>query len=261
MNNRMSNTNILMTHIMPGRGCPFPCRFCASSQTQVQYRSGNNIRHELIHLIENYKIEGFSVVGNDFILNKGNVQDICDSIKDLNLSWSTLSRVDRVDPDILLRMKNSGCYELDLGVETGSQKILDAMKKKIDVSQIKKSLKMTHETGIKNKIFLIHGFPGENHETTMETINLLENVGHLIDRISLFRFVPLPGTYVYNNPNEYNLRGTLNSPNWDGDWGKFHIHHNHYHWWGNDNNFKVTNDSYEMLNKYIESKWPPKYEI
>jgi len=261
MNNRMSNTDLLMTHIMPGRGCPFPCRFCASSQTQVQYRSGKNIRQELVHLIENYKIEGFSVVGNDFILNKGNVQDICDSIQDLNLSWSTLSRVDRVDSDILLRMKNSGCYELDLGVETGSQKILDAMKKKINISQIKESLKLTFETGIKNKIFLIHGFPGENHETTMETINLLEKVGHLIDRISLFRFVPLPGTYVYNNPKEYNLRGTLNSPNWDGDWGKFHIHHNHYHWWGNDNDFKETSDSYEILSKYIESKWPPKYEI
>ena len=95
----------------------------------------------------------------------------------------------------------------------------------------------------------------------METINLLEKVGHLIDRISLFRFVPLPGTYVYNNPNEYNLRGTFNSPNWDGDWAKFHIHHNHYHWWGSESDFKVTNDSYEMLNKYIESKWPPKYEI
>lgn len=261
MNNRMSDTDILMTHIMPGRGCPFPCRFCASSQTKVQYRSGNNIRQELIHLIENYNIKGFSVVGNDFILNKDNVEDICNSIKDLNLSWSTLSRVDKIDPDILSRMKDSGCYELDLGVETGSQKILDAMNKKIRVPQIKEALKMTYDAGIKNKVFLIHGFPGENHETTKETIDLLKEVGHLISKVSLFRFVPLPGTYVYNNPEMFDLKGTMSDPDWDGDWSKFHIHHNHYHWWGSSEEFIALNDSYEILNTYIKSNWAPKYEV
>ena len=78
MSDRMSDTDIKMTHIMPGRGCPFPCKFCASAQTRVQYRSGSDLRNELVHLMEEYGIKGFAVVGNDFILNKNNVSDICD---------------------------------------------------------------------------------------------------------------------------------------------------------------------------------------
>lgn len=261
MEDRMSNTNIKMTHIMPGRGCPFPCRFCASAQTRVQYRSGADIKNELHHLIDNYGIEGFAIVGNDFIINKDNVKDICESIKELDLSWATLSRVDRVDSKTLKIMKNAGCYELEFGVETGSQKILDKMNKRIKIQQIKDGLKLSYEAGIKNKVFLIHGYPGESYETTMETIELLEEVGQWIERTSLFRFVPLPGTYVYNNPGEYNIRGTINNSNWDGNWGKFHIHHNHHHWWGTKKDYQMLNITFEILYSYVESRWPSKFKL
>jgi radical SAM superfamily enzyme YgiQ (UPF0313 family) len=261
MNDRMSNTNVKMTHIMPGRGCPFPCRFCASAQTQVQYRSGDDIRRELEHLIDNYGIKGFAVVGNDFILNKNNVKDICDKIGALDLQWATLSRVDRVDEEILKAMRKAGCYELEFGVEAGSEKILEAMDKKISKKQIINALKLTHASGIKNKVFLIHGYPGENYETTMETIELLEQIGDTVERVSLFRFVPLPGTYVYNFAKQFNIRGTYGSPEWDGDWGKFHIHHNHLHWWGTDEDFEMLNRSYRVLFDYIESRWPSRFQL
>jgi coproporphyrinogen III oxidase-like Fe-S oxidoreductase len=194
-------------------------------------------------------------------LNKENVKNICKSIKELNLSWATLSRVDRLDNNTLEVMKDSGCYELEIGVEAGSQKILDLMNKRITIQQIKEGLRLSYEAGINNKVFLIHGFPGENYETTMNTIELLEEVGQWIERTSLFRFVPLPGTYVYNNPKEFDIRGTINTPNWDGNWGKFHIHHNKHHWWGNDNDFDILNISFEVLYNYVENRWPSKINI
>lgn len=261
MNDRLSNINTIMTHIMPGRGCPFPCRFCASAQTSVQYRSGADIRNELIHLIDKYGIKGFAVVGNDFILNKNNVTDICSSIEDLKFSWATLSRVDRVDTQILKSMKKAGCYELEFGVEAGSQKILDTMQKQITLQQIYDGLKMSHDSGINNKVFLIHGFPGENYETTMETIELMEKISNYVKRISLFRFVPLPGTYVHSYASMFKIRGTYNSPEWDGDWGKFHIHHNHQHWWGTQKDFDELNKSYKVLFDYVESKWPSRFKL
>lgn len=261
MNDRMSNTNVRMTHLMPGRGCPFPCRFCASAQTSVQYRSGKDIRDELVSLVDNYNISGFAVVGNDFILNKNNVNDICDSIKELKLSWATLSRVDRVDPFILKSMFDAGCYELEFGVEAGSQKILDAMDKRITVNQIFEGLRMSKDAGIKNKIFLIHGYPGENYETTMETISVLDKLNDCVDRVSLFRFVPLPGTYVYNFAPMFNIHGLWGSDQWDGDWGKFHIHHNHNHWWGSEKEFAELNKSYKIIFDYVESRWPSRYSL
>ena len=261
MNNRMSNTNLRMTHIMPGRGCPFPCRYCASAQTKVQYRSGDNLRSELIHLVETYGIEGFAVVGNDFILSKTNVADICDSIEPIGLKWATLSRVDRVDADILGRMKKAGCFEIEFGVESGSDRILNAMDKRASVAQVRSALRLTYQAGIMNKVFLVHGYPGENMDSVGETISLLEEIGDWIERVSLFRFVPLPGTYVYKNAQEFGLRGTDSSDNWDGNWGKYHIHHNHYHWWGSTAEFDELTRSYWELRAYVESRWPSKVPL
>lgn len=259
MNDRLSNTSFKMTHIAPGRGCPFPCRYCASAQTRVQYRTGANIRAELEMLKSNYGIEGFAVVGNDFILSKNNVYDIADSIEDLDLHWATLSRVDRVDVDVLAAMKRSGCYELEFGVESGSQRILDAMDKRATIEQAKYALKISWEAGIKNKVFLVHGYPGEDDDSTDETIRFLDEVGHLIERTSLFRFVPLPGTYVYNNASELSIRGVPGTKEWDGDWGRFHIHHNHHHWWGSESDFEMLTASFWRLWNYVEDRWPSRF--
>ncbi|WP_437528599.1 radical SAM protein [Sorangium sp. So ce726] len=259
MNDRMSNTSMRMTHIMPGRGCPFPCRYCASAQTTAQYRTGANVRKELIHLIEKYGIQGFAVVGNDFILSKTNVNDICGAIQDLNLQWATLSRVDRVDPVILSAMRSSGCYELEFGVESGSQRILDAMEKRATIEQVNFALRESHAAGIKNKVFLVHGYPGEDEVSTEETMRLLDVVGRWIERVSLFRFVPLPGTFVYNNALNLGIRGTPHSQDWDGDWGKFHIHHNHHHWWGDEHDFARLTAAYLRLREYVEDRWPSRF--
>ncbi|RUV86810.1 B12-binding domain-containing radical SAM protein [Mesorhizobium sp. M5C.F.Ca.IN.020.14.1.1] len=261
MTNRMSNTDIRMTHIMPGRGCPFPCRYCASAQTRVQYRSGKNVRLELEHLVDRYKIEGFAVVGNDFILSRTNVFDICESIADLNLSWATLSRVDRVDPDVLSAMRRAGCYELEFGMESGSQRILDAMDKRATIDQVRYALRASHEAGIKNKVFLVHGFPGENMDSTEETIQILDELSPYIERTSLFRFVPLPGTYVYNNAAIFGIRGTDADPAWDGDWAKYHIHHNHHHWWGSDRDFAELTEAFWRLWAFVEERWPSKIRL
>lgn len=101
MSNRLANTNIRMAHIMLSRGCPFSCHFCAVLQKKVQYRSGSDVRRELEHLKCKYKIDGFAIVDDNFILNKNIVKNICETIKDLGLHWSALSRVDTVDYELL----------------------------------------------------------------------------------------------------------------------------------------------------------------
>lgn len=259
MSDRMSDTAVRMTHIMPGRGCPFPCRYCASAQTTAQFRTGENVRLELEHLIERYGIQGFAVVGNDFVLSKANVADIADSIESLELSWATLARVDRVDSDVLANMRRSGCYEIEFGVESGSQRILDAMDKRASLDDARRALRDTSEAGIKSKVFLVHGYPGEDAASTDETMRFLDEIGTHVHRVSLFRFVPLPGTYVYNNAVELGIRGTPHSPSWDGDWGKFHIHHNHHHWWGTPEDFESLTREYERLREYVEDRWPSRF--
>ncbi len=246
---RLSNTDLRMTHVMTSQGCPFSCNFCAAQQRRMQYRSGWHVRQELEHLKTVYGIEGFAVVGDNFLVNKKKVRDICESIGSLGLKWSTLSRVDTVDYESLEIMRDAGCIEIKYGVESGSEAILKAMGKRISINQIYNAIKMTHSVGIKVKVFIIHGYPGENMETTEETIALLDDLSSMIERVSLFRFVPLPGSRVYceAEKNRLILPGD--------DWSQCHIHHNPHHWWGSDEEFSIVGASYKKLDEFIARMW------
>ena len=106
-------------------------------------------------------------------------------------------------------------------------------------------------------MFVIHGFPGENDRTTDETISLLAELAPELARVSLFRFVPLPGTHVYAHPDAYGVTGTHLQPGWDGDWSAFHIHHNTRRWWGTDAQWAQVESSYRRLRDFTEATWGP----
>jgi radical SAM superfamily enzyme YgiQ (UPF0313 family) len=261
LNDRLAGTNVQMAHVMLSRGCPFPCRFCAAAKQRMQYRSGASARRELIHLKERYGINGFSIVDDNFIVNKEKVFDVCRGIADLGLLWSALSRVDTVNPELLQAMRESGCIEIKYGMESGSEAILKAMEKRISREQIRKAVRDTHAQGIGVKLFVIHGYPGENMDTTKETLGLLQELRTLVERVSLFRFVPLPGTYVYNNPEEFSLRNTDRQQGWNGDWSRYHIHHNPEHWWGTEEDFQKVEAGYKLLKDYVDAEWPERYHL
>lgn len=259
MADRLSSTDLRMAHVMFSRGCPFPCRFCAAAQTRIQYRSGASARAELEDMIAAYGIDGFAIVDDNFIVNKHKVRDICLSIRDLGLRWSALSRVDTVDQTLLEDMAASGCIEVKFGMESGSEALLKAMRKNTKQAQIRAAVQMARGAGIKVKLFLIHGYPGENLDTTRETMAMLDELAGDIERVSLFRFVPLPGTYVYDHPEEFDLHGTDRDPGWDGDWSRYHIHHNHQHWWGSAEDFTLVQRGYEELAAMVDRLWPERF--
>jgi anaerobic magnesium-protoporphyrin IX monomethyl ester cyclase len=257
LSDRLAGSDVRMAHVMFSRGCPFPCSFCAAGQTRIQYRSGASARHELVHLIDRYAIGGFAIVDDNFIVNKAKVGDICDSIHDLDLRWSALSRVDTVDTPLLHKMAAAGCIEVKYGMESGSERLLKAMRKNTTQEQIKRTICATVDAGVQAKVFIIHGYPGENSETTNETIRLLAELREEISRVSLFRFVPLPGTQVYDEADAHGIRGTHAQADWDGDWSKFHIHHNMRRWWGDDRQWAETERSYRRLLAFVEGNWNP----
>lgn len=252
---RLAGTSLRMTHVAFSRGCAFDCVFCSAGRTRVRYRSGAQARRELTELIEQYGIEGFAIVEDNFTIDRRRVVDIAHSIRDLGLAWSAPSRVDTVDPPTLAAMAEAGCIELKFGMESGSPRMLAAMGKRTDPERIRQSIAWANQAGIDAKVFVIHGFPGETTETTRETIAMLTSLGSAISRVSLFRFVPLPGSLVYNRADLYGISGTHQQPGWDGDWSKFHIHHNARQWWGDTRDWQEVQDSYQELKDFVEANW------
>lgn len=248
MNDRLSNTGLPVAHILCSRGCPYSCNFCANQEHSIRYRTGANIREELEFLIKNYGIKGFCITDDNFIVNKEKIEDICNEIIPLNLKWSSLSRVNTVDEKLLRKLKESGCIEIKYGIESGSSRILKLMNKNITIDQIKNAITLTNDVGIRVKAFILHGFPGENMESTRETIQLLEELKDKIDRISLFRFVPLPGSPVYNNAQSYDLVLPQN-------FEEIFIYNNDRKWWGDKKEQEELEQSYQMLENYVKNNW------
>jgi anaerobic magnesium-protoporphyrin IX monomethyl ester cyclase len=260
MTDRLAGTDVRMAHTMFSRGCPYACRFCAVAKSVIQYRSGASARRELLQLKDDYDIGGFAIVDDNFIINRHKVLDICESIADLDLQWSALSRVNTVNAHLLAMLRYAGCIEIKFGMESGSARILEAMRKNIRPEQITAAVRAAKRAGISVKLFLVHGFPGEDLQTSRETIALLQQLAPLIDRASLFRFVPLPGTYVYEHPEEYALRGTDRDTDWDGDWSRYHIHHNARHWWGSERDFAQVQQGYDELATIVREYWPDRHD-
>ena len=240
---RLSNTSLSIAHVLFSRGCPYHCNFCANQNHNVRYRSKDNIKEELEFLIKDYGIKGFCVVDDNFLVNKEKAMEIIREIGKLNLKWSTLARVDNVDLELLKELKNSGCIEIKYGVESGSQKMLDLMNKKITVSEIKNAFNLTKDVGINAKALIMHGFPKEDINTTKETIALLEELKMCISRVGLTYFTYLPGSPIY--PSEHITCNTS-------------VYCEEQVPWGSDKEKEEVLESRKLLVKYIKKNFPNK---
>src|SRR5690606_30846270 len=138
--------------------------FCSKSifGKVIRFRSSQNIIEEMRELYDEYGVEQVFFEDDLFTQNRKRVLDFCDAMeRELpGKKWGAMARVDTVDRETLSRMKQVGCIELAFGVESGSQAILDLLKKGITVEQVKRTFKLANEIGIVAGMFLIVGVPG-----------------------------------------------------------------------------------------------------
>jgi radical SAM superfamily enzyme YgiQ (UPF0313 family) len=181
--------------ILSSRGCPYNCNFCGKILNGARLRKIDNIINEMTFLQEKYHIDGFHFIDELVVVNNNRAKALSSAIKPLNILWDCQGRVNTVDEETLRIMKDSGCVAIGYGIESGSQKILDNMNKKISVEQIKYAMTASKKVELDVKVQLIFGYPGETIETLEETVNLfkeIKNPGRT------FTFIcPLPGTQLY----------------------------------------------------------------
>ncbi|MCK5547663.1 MAG: radical SAM protein, partial [Thermoplasmata archaeon] len=200
------------TSIYTSRGCPYNCNFCFKiTGTKVRYRAVDNIMAEINECKEKYGIKNVVFGDDNFLLNKKRVIELVKELVKLDVNFKCIGRSDHVDREYLQLLKDHGCTEINYGVESGSQRMLDLMNKKETVEDSKNAIVWAKELGLIVKAFFIVGFPGENEETIKETKDFIkETAPH---KWLLSQFVPLPGCDVFIHPEKYGIKWI--SRDWD----------------------------------------------
>ena len=175
-------------------------------------RSPNNVVDEIEELIDQYQIRDIGFMDDTFMLNKRRANDIANEIKarDLDLSFVASSRVDSVDQNLLQNLKNSGLKTIYYGVESGSQRILDLMKKGITLKQAEDAVKSAKNVDLEVLTSFILGYPGETEKDMDKTIDFSTKLDSDYSQYSIL--TPFPGTPIYNELKEKDL---IDNDDWD----------------------------------------------
>ncbi len=194
---RMGKTIFPLT---TSRGCVQWCDFCSTVRMfgrGYRMRSAKNVVDEIEMLHGKYGESQFTFYDDAFTVNRQHVLDMCADLKarNLNVTWDCETRVDMVDPELLKTMYEAGCITIWFGVESGSEKILGVMNKKIKLDQVRSAFKMAQKTGMMTIASAVLGFPGETEETAWETINFINSLNP--DDIGFYIATPYPGTPMY----------------------------------------------------------------
>ncbi len=189
------------TTMLTSRGCPFKCTFCSSSRLFGGYwrgRSPENVLEEMKTVYEKYGIRNIEIVDDTFTLNQERAEKICDGMikEGLDIIWGASSRVDTLSKRLVEKMKKAGCWIIYLGIESGSQKILDAIGKRTTIEQAKEAVKIVRDAGIKVLGSFIIGFLQDTTETIKETIKFAKSLN--LDYAQFSILTPYPGTPIFD---------------------------------------------------------------
>ncbi|MDX9701731.1 MAG: radical SAM protein [Candidatus Auribacterota bacterium] len=167
--------------VMSSRGCPCSCVFCSNSswgKRSHRRRSPANFIDEVEFLHKKYGFKGFDFWDDTITISKDHILGICDEInrRGLDIRWYARARVNTVDRDILAAMRDAGCVAVAYGIESGSPKVLEAIKKNITLDQVKRVIKDTVDLGMVSKNCFMFSLPEEEEEDILMTISLMKEL-------------------------------------------------------------------------------------
>jgi radical SAM superfamily enzyme YgiQ (UPF0313 family) len=189
-----------MGNMITSRGCPYNCNFCTTPKIyhhKIRFRNAKKVIDEIENVNSKYSTLFFTFQDDNFTFDKKRIFELCALIEQRNLGimWTCITRVDMLNRELLRRMKLSGCYSISLGLESGSQYILDTIPKQISTDTIKKTVKIMKDIGINLHAFFTIGHVDETEESLKKTERLIKEINP--DTMNIARVVPFPGTEIF----------------------------------------------------------------
>mgnify|MGYP001559631914 CR=1 FL=1 len=205
--------------LMASRGCPYHCIYCGSHiifGRTPRYRSPEKVVEEIEYLMKEYGVQGAWFNDDELTVNEDWLNKFCDILieKGINFKWSCQARVNQGSVELMKKMKKSGCIQIDYGVESGSQRILNVLKKGTTIEQIKKKFKETKEIGIRTGASNVLGAPTETTEDIQMSIDLINEIKP--DFADFYYLTPFPGTEFYEMAikNKWMAKDDLTKGHW-----------------------------------------------
>ncbi|RJR44284.1 MAG: radical SAM protein [Desulfobacteraceae bacterium] len=186
--------------VAPIRGCPYQCSFCTAPiyyGKRLRKRPPARVADEIERNIRRHGVRDFFLWADTFTADKEYVARFSREIieRGLRITWTCNSRVDTLDRETLLLMKRAGLWMISLGLESGSDRILEASGKRISVAQSRSAVEMVHGLGIKTSGHFILGLPGESMESMRRTLSFALSLP--LDIAQFYAAAPFPGTGLY----------------------------------------------------------------
>lgn len=203
----------LEANIVASRGCVYNCTFCAAARSlnkdyPIRERSIDSIISELKDISISYPaVNSIRVLDDLFLKSKDSVQKAAQVFSHFSFQWRSMAHVQtfrNVDDSLMQQLKDSGCFELFIGIESGSPKILGQINKTKDVPTIVANLTKVFRAGINMKGYFIYGFPEETEEDMKQTFQLALHLKQIAEsyrvnfRTSVFQYRPYHSTQIYH---------------------------------------------------------------
>jgi len=208
------------------QGCPFKCTFCVEPKVFGKWsgRSAEKIVEEISMLYERYQVDHVTFSDPNFFVSRKRVEAMCHMLidKGIRISWSATARADQVikiSPEFARLMKDSGCSQIGIGIESGSQTILDLIDKGISPEKAIKSNEILEHAGIQGCYAFMVGFPkqlSESENEIMQTLKLIKRMRKTHPDVITVTFyvTPYPGTPIYDIAISLKLKMPLRTEEW-----------------------------------------------
>lgn len=196
----VSELDLDLLRIEAGRGCPFTCTFCSTAsffQRSFRLKSASRLVMELDRLHDRYGYSDFKLDHDLFTVNRRKILEFCEAVKDRGFRWRVSARVDCVDEELLTRMAEAGCVGLYFGIETGSARMQQVARKRLDLGLVEPTLATAERLGIRTTASFITGYPEELEQDQADTLDLLGRCFSPTCLPQLHMLAPEPGTPMF----------------------------------------------------------------